>query len=214
MDRGSVGWSATRVLVGHMDGYIDGLVQKKCDSIANTLELSLFCTNASIWKHNSSSALKWGHNVKPNNENPNSWNILQYFCRPKINLPDSKVHGAQHGAHLGPVGPRWAHVGPMNLAIRAVRLNPYVPMYHRDLLSLLTRLIQCISISRSPAKCFNSLPPVPHMYALLNLASIGSGNCLLNTCWATTWTNVYSLPFGHLGTIFSEIQIKMQNFHS
>ena len=23
----------------------------------------------------------------------------------------------QHGAHLGPVGPRWAHVGPKNLAI-------------------------------------------------------------------------------------------------
>ena len=25
---------------------------------------------------------------------------------------------SEHGAHLGPVDPRWAHVGPMNLAIR------------------------------------------------------------------------------------------------
>ena len=32
------------------------------------------------------------------------------------NIPDSKVHGA----HLGSVGPRWAHVGLMNLAIRDV----------------------------------------------------------------------------------------------
>ena len=26
----------------------------------------------------------------------------------------------KHGAHLGPVGPRWPHVGPMNLAIRVI----------------------------------------------------------------------------------------------
>ena len=29
--------------------------------------------------------------------------------------PDSKAHGANMGAHLGPVGSRWAHVGHMNL---------------------------------------------------------------------------------------------------
>ena len=29
--------------------YIDGLVQERCNSIANTLELCLACTNLSIW---------------------------------------------------------------------------------------------------------------------------------------------------------------------
>ena len=28
------------------------------------------------------------------------------------NNPDSKVHGANNGAHLGPVGPRWAPCWP------------------------------------------------------------------------------------------------------
>ena len=37
--------------------------------------------------------------------------------RVHIQCPDSKIHGGQHGAHLGPVGPRWAHVGPMKLVI-------------------------------------------------------------------------------------------------
>ena len=31
--------------------------------------------------------------------------------------PDNKGHGANNGTHLGPTGPRWARVGPMNFAI-------------------------------------------------------------------------------------------------
>ena len=38
----------------------------------------------------------------------------------------------QHGAHLGPVGPRWTHVGPMNLAIRVQ------PWNHRSFMSART----------------------------------------------------------------------------
>ena len=32
--------------------------------------------------------------------------------------PRKQDSWGQHGTHLGPVGPRWAHVSPMNLAIR------------------------------------------------------------------------------------------------
>ena len=42
-----------------------------------------------------------------------------YVIRTEID-PDSKIHGCQHGAHLGPAGPCGPHVGPMNLAIRGV----------------------------------------------------------------------------------------------
>ena len=35
-------------------------------------------------------------------------------------LPRWQSSEGQHGAHLGPVGQRWAHVGPMNLAIGVV----------------------------------------------------------------------------------------------
>ena len=37
-----------------------------------------------------------------------------------IRLPRQQSSWGQHGAHLGLVGPRWAHVGPMNLATRVV----------------------------------------------------------------------------------------------
>ena len=49
------------------------------------------------------------------------WNSTQYltFLWFSLNqqmidkaIPDSKVHGGQHGAHLGPVGPRWAPCWP------------------------------------------------------------------------------------------------------
>ena len=34
------------------EGYIDGLVQERCNSIANTMELPLSCTNPSIYEIN------------------------------------------------------------------------------------------------------------------------------------------------------------------
>ena len=33
-----------------VEAYIDGLIQERCNYIANALELNLSCTNPSIWK--------------------------------------------------------------------------------------------------------------------------------------------------------------------
>ena len=39
--------------------------------------------------------------------------LLEYVTKHKsLPCPDTKVHGGQHGAHLGPVGPRWAPCWP------------------------------------------------------------------------------------------------------
>ena len=38
-------------------------------------------------------------------------------CISKNKLPRKQSSWGQHGAHLGPVGPRWPHFGPMNIAI-------------------------------------------------------------------------------------------------
>ena len=54
---------------------------------------------------------------------------LLYHSHPKFNLhhygrdPDKKSSWGHPGAHLGPVGPRWPHIAPMNLAIRGSRLG-------------------------------------------------------------------------------------------
>ena len=42
--------------------------------------------------------------------------------------PRQQSSWGQHGAHLGPVGPRGAYVGPMNLAIRDIIWNHHWPM--------------------------------------------------------------------------------------
>ena len=41
------------------------------------------------------------------------------ICVRDINVPDNKVHGA----NMGPTGPRWPRVGPMNFAICDVTLG-------------------------------------------------------------------------------------------
>ena len=38
--------------------------------------------------------------------------------------PDNKVHGGQHGAHLGPVGPRWAPCWPHEPCYRGIEIEP------------------------------------------------------------------------------------------
>ena len=38
--------------------------------------------------------------------------ITAIYALSKSHSPDSKVDGGQHGAHLGPVGPRWAQCCP------------------------------------------------------------------------------------------------------
>ena len=45
--------------------------------------------------------------------------ILNISCE-RVNgiVPQIANSWGQHGAHLGPVGPDWTHVGLMNLAIR------------------------------------------------------------------------------------------------
>ena len=47
------------------------------------------------------------------------WNVLSQGCRVSTVVTQIAKFMGQHGAQLGPVGPRWAHVGPMSLAIRA-----------------------------------------------------------------------------------------------
>ena len=48
------------------------------------------------------------------------WRQDNLHTRISVTLKRSQIakFRGQHGAHLGPVGPRWTHVGPMNLAIR------------------------------------------------------------------------------------------------
>ena len=59
--------------------------------------------------------------------------ILQISAHEKFTINTCKKQSSwgQHGAHLGPVGPRWAHVGPINLAIRAV----YITLSKANMLS-------------------------------------------------------------------------------
>ena len=61
----------------------------------------------------------------------------------------------------------------------------------------------------------NSSPPECRRYVSVNWADIGSGNGLLSV-WrqAITWTNAVLLSIGPLVINFSEIWIKIQNFHS
>ena len=44
--------------------------------------------------------------------------LLRYCVTLARNQDAFRFMGPTYGAHLGPVGPRWAHVGPINLAIR------------------------------------------------------------------------------------------------
>ena len=64
-----------------------------------------------------------------------------------------------------------------------------------------------------PVLCFDSSPPRCCIYVSVNWVSIGSGSGLSPVrCEAITWTNVVSLSFELLGTNFSEIWWKTQNF--
>ena len=47
--------------------------------------------------------------------NPSSWQKRNHLSYIANTIPDSKVHGGQHGAHLGPTGPRWAPCWPHEL---------------------------------------------------------------------------------------------------
>ena len=48
-------------------------------------------------------------------ERPQWWSV-QFPWRP-FGFPDDQGPRGHHGAHLGPIGPRWAHVGSMNFVI-------------------------------------------------------------------------------------------------
>ena len=62
-------------------------------------------------------------------------------------------------------------------------------------------------------QCLTHLPLVPHIKASVNWVSIGSGNGLMPVQHqAIIWTNADLLLIGSLGTNFSEILMKIQNF--
>ena len=64
-----------------------------------------------------------------------------------------------------------------------------------------------------PGLQLTNFPLVPHIYASVNQVSIGSDNGLLPIRrQAIIWTSVGLLSTGRLGTSFSEILIKIQNF--
>ena len=56
---------------------------------------------------------------------PGAWKILPLITA-RILQPDSKVHRGQHGAHLGPVGPRWAPCWPHETCYQGVYNNVFV----------------------------------------------------------------------------------------
>ena len=59
------------------------------------------------------------------------------------------------------------------------------------------------------------LPLVPHIYASVHWAGIGSDNGLSPVRHqAITWTNADFWSIGHLGTNFNEIRIEIWNFYS
>ena len=64
----------------------------------------------------------------------------------------------QHGAHLGPVGPRWAHVDPMNLAISVSfsitwNLNPLQNMTYQMCRERVWWFMCVKSIPRTKSTC-------------------------------------------------------------
>ena len=59
---------------------------------------------------------------------------MSFGALEKIDLspvPDGKVHGANMGPTWGLLAPDGSHVGPMNLVIRDVTLNPMFPMFYQ-----------------------------------------------------------------------------------
>ena len=74
--------------------------------------------------------------------------------------PRYKSSWGQHGAHLGPVTPRWTHVGPMNLAIR-VKKAPVLQMEYSTIIEAKYKSEIKISTStRNPWGC----PLSRHIY--------------------------------------------------
>ena len=96
--------------------HITGLVQERCNSIANALELHLSGTNPVI----SIVSILWDHAITPLcciQLGKTKLNTVEYNNN-YWNNPDSKVHGANMGPTWVLSAPDGPHVGPMNLAIR------------------------------------------------------------------------------------------------
>ena len=72
-----------------------------------------------------------------NAENVSIWwhhhamlNLIYNYFWPRQSLPDSKVHGAYMGPTWVLSAPAGPHIGPMNLAIKAVSCTQFYLLYH------------------------------------------------------------------------------------
>ena len=81
--------------------YINVLVQERCNSIANALELHLSCTNPSM-----SSYIEDDMGI-----------LVRWHTQLDYTNPDTKIHGANVGPTWGHQDPGGPHVGHKNLAI-------------------------------------------------------------------------------------------------
>ena len=119
----SIWMTDTRNLIS---GYhLDGLLQERCNSIADALELHFSYINPSIWSTTSAVGYVSGRRWECEKEkcriifegnNPQTYLQTDY--------PESKVHRAKMGPTWVLSAPDGPHVGPMNLAIRAVIQKP------------------------------------------------------------------------------------------
>ena len=78
------------------------------------------CDIAATWIYHRPGVqrIKYGHGL-----------VVLGFVVNTYNIPDSKVPGGQHGAHLGPVGPRWTPCWPQELWYQGY-LNILVASHH------------------------------------------------------------------------------------
>ena len=86
-----------------------------------------------------------------------------YFLIPG---PDSKVHGGQHGAHLGPTEPRWEPCGPREPCYLGRRVNAIILLFptlsisdlcQPQLVQLIHNSWRYVSVRASPTSLIQSL---------------------------------------------------------
>ena len=114
-------------------------------------------------------------------------------------VPNSKVNGAQHGAHLGPVGPKWAPCWPHEACYQEYYESHFmrvkhIRIYHRK-----------VHVAHMGPTWFLSAPGRPHVgpmkpaiwvVIMVSVVLILGTNCVSrhNADWGTYLLSAFSWP--------------------
>ena len=79
--------------------------------------------------HSRASVFRLSLRVENNRKTCCIWICMDYYVCTIQAIPDSKVHGGPHGAHLGPIGPRWAPCGPHELCYLGYHAVAHVDLW-------------------------------------------------------------------------------------